>query len=602
MWSDQNSTDAEPQLEIDDIQGDILVGLPKDFEWFIFFTIQNPEKFKKFARDNLVTRITSTAEALTWESALQTVKGGTKLPLIGLNVALTKSGLKKLGVSDTVNDDSFDRGMANQTADLHGVIMITGPTQEAVDRVHKQLTDNRDGWSLVSEECGQTRPNNHRSQEHFGFRDGISQPGIRGKVDRILPSRQFLCQQRNPNNSAQGVAGSPLVWPGEFVFGYPSATEDNTETPDGPGRQAAGGPPWTRNGSLMVINRFRQLVQEFNKLINDNELVAAKIVGRWKSGAPLSRAPIQDNPTMGSDALRNNDFDFDGDPSGGQCPLTAHIRKVYPRNSNTTYSRRLIRRGIPFGPEVTAEEEEAGRSIQQRGLMFVCYQASIKEQFEYVNHLINDTPKKGERTDALVGQGKEGFIELTDGGYFFMPSITTFKNFVAEEPQREGRLGRKPIQPEPPLEFDPSDWRRLFPERKGQPIPPPPLEFEQSDWRQVLLRLRDLFNAGDYDGMRPLLDVNITWKRLHHADAIVGAGRVIQWLKEEKASLTPQFIPNPGELKPAALTGDGSILIKGPGRWQKDRSKGKSEDIKYYFTFTREGGRWFLTNAFAILD
>jgi Dyp-type peroxidase family len=581
MWSDQNSTDSEPQLEIDDIQGDILVGLPKDFEWFISFTIENPENFKRFARNSLVTRITSTAEVLAWESAFQTLKGntqGVKLPLVGLNVAFAKSGLEKLNVPGTIDDDAFNHG---QSEKLDGVILITGPTQEAVDRVREELNAHLDGWSVLDEQCGRTRPN-HRGHEHFGFLDGISQPAIRGKVDRILPSREFLHLERNPNNPAQGFAGSPLLWPGAFVFGYPSAAKNANEAPDGPGERAEGGPPWTRNGSLMVINRFRQLVPEFNNFIEAKELFAARIVGRWKSGAPLSRAPIRDNSAMGADRLRDNDFDFDGDLLGDRCPVTAHIRKVYPRDSNTTYSHRLIRRGIPFGPEVTAEEEQAGRSSdeasQQRGLMFVCYQTSIKEQFEYVTSLIKDTLNNGASKDALFGHGEHSFIQLTGGGYFFMPSISTFTNIVATD-------------------------SHLRPQHRSVLLPNgtiSPLDFDQTAVEQVFLRLRDLFNSGDYESMRPLLDVNITWKMLHHSDSITDVDAVIHWLKDKKTSLHPQFLPDLHNLKRTVLSGDGSVLISGPADWKANNAREETETIKYYLTFTREGGRWFLSNAFGV--
>ena len=612
MWSDQNNTDEEPQLDIDDIQGDILVGLPKDFEWFLFFTIEKAEAFKKFARVRLTTRITSTAQVLAWQGAsqaLQTLKGSMprpKLPLIGLNMAFTIAGLAKLGVPGKAGDrggiteaDPFNRGMANQKEELDGVLLITGPTEEAVDRVREELNNNRDGWRVLGQVCGNTRPHN-RGHEHFGFLDSISQPAIRGRVDRVFPGRQFLDLDRSPGNPAQGLAGSPLIWPGEFVFGYPTATK-NAQSPDGPGERADGGAPWTRNGSLLVITRFKQFVPEFNKFFGANELTAARMVGRWKSGAPLMRAPISDNPAMGADRLRNNDFDFEGDQVGGRCPLGAHIRKVYPRDSANTYSHRLIRRGIPFGREVSPEEMEGGKTTDERGLMFVCYQTSIKEQFEYVNGLMKGIADNSEDSDALVGQSAQRLIQATYGGYFFMPSISTFKNIVAEDSHE------RPMHPTLSLRKDGRIVDLQLPLLKDGKLAP--LYFDQAEVQQVFRRLRDLFNSGDYDSMRPLLDPNLTWKMIHHSDSFTGVDDVLRWLKEKKTSLRPQFLPpeeNPPNLgrdiQQTVLTGDGSVLISGRVGWKESVSvtEANVEPIKYYLTFTKQDGRWFLSHAFAV--
>jgi Dyp-type peroxidase family len=632
MWSDENTRDVEPQLEIDDIQADVVVGLQKDFEWFIFFKIEDPSKFKDFARKSLVPRISSAADALEWEVTLQARANDGQthiLPFVGLNLGFTEQGLKKFEVPGEIKDDAFNAGMAQRSELINdpqekgfrpddwkiggpettpdGVILITGRTQAIVDRVKEELTgpilsnekrtkkdqtadEDANGWLVIYGERGMTRPNN-RGREHFGFSDGISQPGIRGRIDQRFPDRKFLQAERSAGNPARGQ-GSGLVWPGEFVFGYASAKD--ATAPDGPGKLALGGEgvPWARNGSLMVLRRLQQDVPEFNRsfeqqanragnrfadrLAADPDRLAADAVGRWRSGAPLSLAPWQDDSALGGDPLRNNDFDFSDDPRGLQCPRTSHIRQVYPRSdqAGSTYSHRLIRRGIPFGPEVTAQEKGAGNTAAERGLMFVCYQTSIEDQFEEI----------ARRMNAADPGPFLRFIHLTGGGYFFVPSITTFRNLVVKTTEQARPGGETTIPLIPPIR---------------------PLEFDQSNLEHVFRRLRDLFNARNYDGMRPLLDVNITWKRLHGSDSIVGVDQVVQWLKEEKTSLTPQFIPNPEGLKTAALTGDGSMLVSGPARWQGDKSNDKTEDIKYYFTFTREGregGSWFLINAFALLD
>jgi Dyp-type peroxidase family len=625
VWSDQNSREAEPQLDIDDIQGDILVGLQKDFEWFLFFRIVDLDKFQDFARKRLVPRVSSAADALQWESALQGGKkvGQTpKLPFLGLNLGFTKPGLDKLldnlkigGIDDS--DHAFDQGMADRSRSLndpdkgkfspgewkvggrnntpHGVILITGPTQAIVDRVKEELTgplqanqdrsaeefvltagERANGWKVIYAECGMTRPNNRR-REHFGFLDGVSQPGIRGRIDRVFPDRKFLQPDRNPNDPTETSQGSDLVWPGEFVFGYPSAasTTAGVIDPDGPGNLTTCGVQWTRNGSLMVLRRLNQLVPEFNRFVvreadaneADRELFGARTVGRWKSGAPLSVVPFQDDSCLGSDGARNNDFDFGADPKGRRCPLSAHIRRAYSRSTDTAYSHRLIRRGIPFGPEVNPEETKAGQTGEtvERGLMFVCYQTSIYKQFEFITDRLNN---REAGPDPLLN-----FIHPTGGGYFFMPSLSIFKTLVTTGQRDTARPDEQAMAREFAFTFD------------------------RSDLKQVFRRLRDLFNAGDYDDMRPLLDLGITWKMLHHSDSFIGVEKVIQWLKDRKAYLNPQFLPDATNMKTGSLPGDDSMQISGLAEWQTKKG-GDRESIQYNFSFTNQGGRWFLKNSF----
>ena len=120
------------------------------------------------------------------------------------------------------------------------------------------------------------------------------------------------------------------------------------------------------------------------------ELLRARMVGRWKSGAPMELAPLHDNPALGGDEKRNNDFEFGDDPYQHKCPYAAHIRKVYPRdelNETEAQRHRIIRAGIPFGPEVAPGETT---TKHERGLMFVCYQTSIERQFEYIQRNAND--------------------------------------------------------------------------------------------------------------------------------------------------------------------------------------------------------------------
>jgi Dyp-type peroxidase family len=393
---------GDPQLELNDIQGDILVGLQKNAEAFLFFQITDVHGFRRTVRESLAARVTSAQTALLREFQIreQRLSGQDhKLPLSGLNIGFTHRGLAKL-VEDTSGlDPSFVAGAAKQAGALadpvdrqgrpsswlrafdhdaiDGVLLVTGPDATFVGgkvrKLRKQIAGSAD---VIHGETGQVRP--QRGHEHFGFLDGVSQPGIRGLTARL-----------NPLDDEQGLPGQDLIWPGMFVFGYPGQDTGDRHAP-GPVRD--GPHPWMRNGSYMVFRRLRQRVPEFHAFVAqeasrlgmDPDLLGARLVGRWKSGAPVSLAPLQDDAALGGDALRNNDFAFATDPGQRRCPFAAHIRKTYPRDDldeADTQQRRIRRAGIPFGPEVE-EDEDA-----QRGLMFVCYQTSIVDQFEFVQKL-----------------------------------------------------------------------------------------------------------------------------------------------------------------------------------------------------------------------
>ena len=150
----------------------------------------------------------------------------------------------------------------------------------------------------------------------------------------------------------------------------------------------------------MVFRRLNQLVPEFSNFILsaagtlgvDPVLLGARLVGRWKSGAPLALTPSQDDTTLGADPNQNNNFDFSDDQGERRCPYAAHIRKTNPRadfdqgglsQEQAVDPRRVIRAGF-VGPEVSPTEQSANTTSQERGLMFVCYQTSIPDQFEFL--------------------------------------------------------------------------------------------------------------------------------------------------------------------------------------------------------------------------
>jgi Dyp-type peroxidase family len=229
----------------------------------------------------------------------------------------------------------------------------------------------------------------------------------------------------------------------------------------------------------MVFRRLEQQVPEFNTFIRqqaealgmDSGLLASRMVGRWRSGAPLSLAPLQDNIPLGKDPALNNDFEYSSDPGQRACPYAAHIRKTNPRDDPNQNKAEVQthRAGIPFGPEVG--QDEATVTKRPRGLMFVCYQTNIHQQFEFiqskwanniefVDHKTRPSGRgRGAVTpgfDPIIGQADvqaprsmdepvsnypagntpstlvmpNPWVVLTAAAYFFVPSITALREVL----------------------------------------------------------------------------------------------------------------------------------------------------------------------------
>jgi len=215
----------------------------------------------------------------------------------------------------------------------------------------------------------------------------------------------------------------------------------------------------------MAFRKLPQLVPEFDKFLLDSagsqeaaDLMGARFVGRWKSGAPLVLAPTQDDPSLGDNPARNNNFKFtSGDQSA--CPFAAHIRKMNPRgdfDDGFISTHMILRRGIPFGPEVTAAEKASSTTQNERGLLFVCYQSQLANGFSFLQSawannrhfpqfnngfdpIIGETPngQRGDMTGAFANDTSKPlnllaqWVNSKGGEYFFSPSIATLRDVFA---------------------------------------------------------------------------------------------------------------------------------------------------------------------------
>ncbi|HEY6342549.1 MAG TPA: Dyp-type peroxidase [Bryobacteraceae bacterium] len=274
---------------------------------------------------------------------------------------------------------------------------------------------------------------NDTDREPFGFRDGIGQPDIEGSG---IPCR-------NPKQRPLKAGG--------FVLGYPDETGS---LPPMPQPDALG-----RNGTFVVFRKLHQRVAKFRRYLRANasnldeeELLAAKMIGRWRSGAPLVLSPERDDPELGADPKRNNNFLYgaDNDAAGFKCPPGSHARRMNPRDClavGNVSLHRMIRRGTSYGPplpEGVLEDDGA-----DRGIMFVFIGSNLKQQFEFVQSqwvsqgLFID--KTGE-TDPVVGandgtgiltipeqpirrrvRGLPQFVVTRGGEYCFMPGLKALR-------------------------------------------------------------------------------------------------------------------------------------------------------------------------------
>jgi Dyp-type peroxidase family len=243
-----------------------------------------------------------------------------------------------------------------------------------------------------------------------------------------------------------------------------------------------------------VFRRLSQDVAGFRQFMSEaareqgvsEELIGAKLVGRYKSGAPLELTGAQATDPGTADAAlltdaKINDFEYGDDPDGAVVPLGSHIRKTYPRDEPTdeggeedTQTHRILRRGIPFGASLPeqARAAEAGAAFpNDRGLLFLCYQTSIERQFEFIQRRwVNDPnfPKPGSGHDPVMSQVEkreplaipgtrtghvalmQRFVTTTGGEYFFQPSVSALRHLAGAVPPVSGNPPPKPGPQQPP--------------------------------------------------------------------------------------------------------------------------------------------------------
>lgn len=419
-----------------------------------------------------------------------------------LNIAFTCNGLKALGLDkETVETFSheFQDGMASDyrrrilgdsgesepakwawggpgNVPVHILLMLFALNEEARQKFCEMLS--QDFQSGGVEQIGETLKAvvlrdeaSNCSKEHFGFCDSIAQPFIEG-----------LGKTGPPANTIKA---------GEFILGYPNEYNLLTERamvkaerdPQGiltPDAEGSGNRDLGCNGSYLVFRQLQQHVNSFWQFMEEATRdasgkshpdarirLASKMVGRWPSGAPLVLSPNADDAALG----KENDFAYYAtDPHGFKCPIGSHIRRSNPRDSLEPHRgteksiavnkrHQLLRRGRAYGQPVAAsmnpEDILHATATGERGLHFICLNANISRQFEFIHQTWVNNPKfDGLYNDAdpLIGERGEDeqkrqaaifteqtaplrkhvsrlpqFVTVRGGAYFFLPGLKAIR-------------------------------------------------------------------------------------------------------------------------------------------------------------------------------
>ncbi len=451
-----------------DTQGNILRGYRHlHHAAYVFARFEDVDR----ARALLAKLVAPDAEG--WQKVMNAEPWGDKSRVHeALNLALTAEGVERLGWSeDFVQFAEFNEGMAARaTEQLHDTgesapehwepeLLAPADVLFVLYADHQDLREERlrgllellpaHGLAEVHRQrAGKLKPEEpgFGSREQFGFRDGFSQPVVEEGGSERQVDGEGLLRWPPPLDCWRAVKL------GEFLLGH----TDEDRQPAGTDNAAS--PLY--NGTFMVWRKLRQDVGAFKRYFDgfgeQSEELAAKAVGRWRNGTSLEDAPWAAPPERDHDWKPDNDFSYANDGDGARCPIGAHVRRANPRTTlgwGTVRTRRhrLIRRGLPY-----VDDED------NRGLIFVCFNASIGRQFELVQGdwlMDGDAFGLGTEQDPLLGENGEGdmlrvpsqgaraarflprdggrFVYTLGGRYLFMPGIAALRRMAAGPPSQE---------------------------------------------------------------------------------------------------------------------------------------------------------------------
>lgn len=499
-----NEIDWKDVLQFSDMQGLLVRGYKQyDAANYLFIQVADPVLFQVFL-NSLVNDVNLARASRTQEEQY------TKPKDTALQIAFTTTGLKKLGVDvhtfarefkegmngelcakreratllgDTKKNDSANWHWGNRANPVDCLLILFAKRHALADlcRWLAALPNYKKGFNII-DNIGETHPYDAHTplKEHFGFRDGISQPIIKG------------LSKNGPN----------ALNPGEFFLGYKNQYNSYSPSPfvdDAPGLTLSNHPvektkkDLGKNGTYLVFRQIEQHVETFWKFQTESReegynttekaiTLASKMVGRWPEGQPITMCPYRQQG-LSDEELQN--FGYRHDPHGIGCPLGAHIRRTNPRDTLPTQSQpqfsmevvskhRMLRRGRIYGepldPDFNVEkmikmcedfEIPDATTLRinklKRGLYFICLVSDISRQFEFVQNvwantstfanlcnevdpLISPRPTEDQKDchEFITPQntirnrykGVPEFTTVVGGQYFFMPGITALKYII----------------------------------------------------------------------------------------------------------------------------------------------------------------------------
>jgi deferrochelatase/peroxidase EfeB len=435
-------------LEIDDIQHFLISRPPALAARYEFLTFRNPASGRGWLK-GILDKVGTAKNVSTQNQNSRWV-----------TVGLTWSGLRTLGVDEAALatfPEEFRQGMAARaeilgttgashpenwvgglaSKELHAIVILfarDAAERERCRQEHREyLLQQCSGVKVLSSLDLEAIPPFTYAHEHFGYRDRLSQPYIEGLGEEPTPG------------------SGPPIKPGEFFLGYLDE--------EGPPARLPRPEVLSRNGSYVAylrmeehVGAFRDFLRQHGDTPEQQEWVAAKLMGRWRSGAPLVLSPDEDDPELGNDMQRNNNFGYAKmDPYGYGCPLGAHIRRMNPRDTAVNMRRRkMIRRGGTYGPFLPENKPDDGI---ERGIAAFVGCASLVRQFEFAMNVWANDPnfhELGNERDPIFGTqdgtfdmtipkrpirkkiiGLPAFTTIRGGAYFFLPGIRALRYLSA---------------------------------------------------------------------------------------------------------------------------------------------------------------------------
>jgi Dyp-type peroxidase family len=437
-------------VELDDVQATLLRYRPEPYcGTHAMFGVEDAQAGQEFVR-RLTPYVDSAAD---WWQAGEA----------WTSIAISYTGLVALGVpQDSLQSfpEAFRVGMAARsdklldygpndpknwekpfgTGEIHIAVSIFSESEDKWHRAMETARQQYQGFTGVNLLLMQDFGAQPGDLNPLGYKDSIGQPAIEGSGVESLPGQ-----------------GRPIKT-GEFILGYPG--EAGVPLPM-PRPDMLG-----RNGTFVGVRKYQSRVGTFNRFLHEHartgeerELLAAKLVGRWRSGAPLTLAPTQDDSALGADLRQNNDFTYAADPDGRKVPLGSHMRRMNPRDTEMAVLadvniHRIVRRsttyGAPYDPNAISQQDDE----LPHGIFFIFLSAKAMATMEFLQQeWINNGNfmSLGEERDPNVGLQEEGatftipkapvrrrihgietFNVLRGGEYFFLPSLSALR-WLGEE-------------------------------------------------------------------------------------------------------------------------------------------------------------------------